>query len=69
MFIRHLPNYKQLNTLILRLAWSCTCWDSRRIVLAKTLADVLNRNINGEDVVYEDPEMKSKGEGFFDYIN
>lgn len=69
MFIRHLPNYKQLNTLILRLAWSCTCWDSRRIVLAKTLADALNRNINGEDVVYEDPEMKSKGEGFFDYIN
>ena len=32
------------NNIILRIAWSACLWDSRRIAIAKTIADSLNRH-------------------------
>jgi voltage-gated potassium channel len=36
------------NNIILRIAWSACLWDSRRIAIAKTIADALNRNFEKE---------------------
>jgi hypothetical protein len=50
------------------MAWSCTAWDSRRMLIAKTFADVLNRNIQPNHITLEDTELKVKGVGYNDYL-
>ncbi|MBQ8421510.1 MAG: ion transporter [Bacteroidales bacterium] len=69
IFLRHLSNIKDINGLMIRLAWSCTAWDSRRMLIAKTLADVIHRNILPGVTRVEDPELKKKDIGYCDYIN
>ena len=51
------------NNIVLRVAWSACLWDSRRIAITKTIADVLNRHFDdGLHKVYpEDLEMKKCG--------
>ena len=52
------------NNIILRIAWSACLWDSRRIAIAKTLADVLNRHFESEVVKEYSPELKVKKSGY-----
>lgn len=67
LFMRKLKNLDSVNGLIIRMAWSCTYWDSRRILLAKTIADIINKHVNPELGEYIDPELKQKGIGYEDY--
>jgi voltage-gated potassium channel len=69
LFLRQLPGANDINGLVIRLAWSCIAWDSRRMLMAKTLADVLNRNIQPDNIHSEDEELKVKGIGYNDYLN
>ena len=52
------------NNIIMRIAWSACLWDSRRIAIAKTIADALNRNLeNDVDKQYE-ADLKYKKSGY-----
>lgn len=52
------------NNIILRIAWSACLWDSRRIAIAKTLADAINRHFESDKVKGYDPELKVKKSGY-----
>ena len=52
------------NNIILRIAWSACLWDSRRIAIAKTLADAVNRHFESDKVKEYDPELKVKKSGY-----
>ncbi len=51
------------NNIVLRVAWSACLWDMRRIEIAKTIADALNRHIEGEVPTYS-PDLKAKKCGY-----
>ena len=52
------------NNIILRTAWSACLWDMRRIEIAKTIADALNRHFEGDVVKVYTPELKEKKSGY-----
>ena len=52
------------NNIVLRIAWSACLWDSRRIVIAKTLADCLNRHFENDVTKEYNPELKVKKSGY-----
>ena len=52
------------NNIILRIAWSACLWDSRRISIAKTLADALNRHFEKDVVKEYAPDLKSTERGY-----
>lgn len=51
------------NNIILRIAWSACLWDSRRIAIAKTIADALNRHFENEmsKLYFADLKIKKFG--------
>jgi voltage-gated potassium channel len=52
------------NNILLRTAWSACLWDSRRIAIAKTIADVMNKHFNsGNEIIY-DANLKVKKIGY-----
>ena len=51
------------NNIVLRVAWSACLWDMRRIEIAKTIADALNRHIVGGVKEYA-PDLKTKKCGY-----
>ena len=52
------------NNIICRIAWSACLWDMRRIAMAKTMADVLNKHFGvGEGITY-DASLKEKKCGY-----
>lgn len=51
------------NNIILRIAWSACLWDSRRIAIAKTIADSLNRHFESEHKEYN-ADLKAKQCGY-----
>ena len=52
------------NNIIMRIAWSACLCDSRRIAIAKTIADALNRNLENDiDKQYE-ADLKYKKSGY-----
>lgn len=51
------------NNIILRIAWSACLWDSRRIAIAKTIADSLNRHFEGEHKEHN-TDLKAKQCGY-----
>ena len=61
MFMRKLSNAGSVNGLIIRIAWSCMYWDSRRIQIAQTMADIIKRHVEPEAGNVLDPELKVKG--------
>lgn len=69
IFLRKLENSKKVNGFVLRIAWSVFLWNSRKMEIAKTLADVLNRDITQHECQSFDGEMKLKGIGYNDYLN
>ena len=68
-FARRLP---EVNTCILRIAWSVTCWNYRHIQIAQTLAELFNKHIYGITEYQPSEQLKKeltrKAIGFTDYI-
>ena len=52
------------NNIVLRVAWSACLWDSRRIAIAKTIADVLNKHFESDAVKEYAPELTGKAIGY-----
>lgn len=52
------------NNIVLRVAWSACLWDSRRIAIAKTIADVLNKHFESDVVKEYAPELTGKAIGY-----
>lgn len=52
------------NNIILRTAWSACMWDSRRIAIAKCIADTINRNFEADIVKEYNKDLKVKKCGF-----
>lgn len=52
------------NNIILRIAWSACLWDSRRIAIAKTLADAINRHFESDVTKVYAPDLKVKKSGY-----
>lgn len=52
------------NNIILRIAWSACLWDTRRIAIAQTIADALNRHFESDVVKEYAPELKIKKSGY-----
>ena len=52
------------NNIVLRIAWSACLWDSRRIAIAKTIADNLNAHFESDVEKVEDPILKVKKIGY-----
>ena len=52
------------NNIILRIAWSACLWDMRRIAIAKTIADALNRHFESDVEKVYTPELKEKKSGY-----
>ena len=67
LFVRHLEHPEKVNAVMIRIAWKATCWDMRRIQIAKTLSDTFATHIIGEIKPYSE-ELKNKGIGYSDYI-
>ena len=61
MFMRKLSNAESVNGLIIRIAWSCMYWDSRRIKIAQSMADIIKKHVEPEENNALDPELKIKG--------
>ena len=66
LFVRHLEHPEKINALMLRIAWKVTCWDMRRIQIAKTISDTFATYLLGAIKPYSD-ELKKKGMGYSDY--
>lgn len=66
LFVRHLEHPEKTNALMLRIAWKVTCWDMRRIQIAKTISDTFATYLLGAIKPYSD-ELKKKGMGYSDY--
>jgi voltage-gated potassium channel len=51
------------NNIVLRVAWSACLWDSRRIAIAKTIAEALSRHFDSETpkAYLEDLKIKKCG--------
>ena len=60
LYMRHLTNADNVNGLMIRIAWSCMYWDSRRIQIAQTMAEIIRKYVEPERVDYTDPELKVK---------
>lgn len=58
------PGKGSLNNIVLRIAWSACLWDSRRIDIAKTIADTLNSHFENDVNKEYSPELKIKKSGY-----
>ena len=52
------------NNFILRVAWSACLWDSRRIAIAKTIADTINRHFESDVTKEYNTDLKVKKSGY-----
>lgn len=57
------------NNIVLRVAWSACLWDSRRIAIAKTIADALNRHFEKDQEKKYPNTLKIKKSGYDSYDN
>ena len=65
LFVRKFEKGKGCeNNIILRIAWSACLWDSRRIAIAKTLADCINRHFENEASKEYSPDLVVKKSGY-----
>ena len=65
LFVRKFNKEKGCkNNILLRIAWSACLWDSRRIAIAKTIADALNRHFENNIPKEYSPELKIKDCGY-----
>ena len=65
VFVRKYENGKgSRNNIILRIAWSALLWDSRRMLIAKVIADALNRHFENDVTKEVSPELMVKASGY-----
>lgn len=65
LFARHFSEGRgSHNNIVLRIAWSACLWDSRRIAIAKTIADALNRHFESDIDKEYSSELKIKRSGY-----
>lgn len=65
LFVRKFEKGKGCeNNIVLRIAWSACLWDSRRIAIAKILADTINRHFQRDTTRDYTPELKVKKSGY-----
>ena len=63
LYVRKLKKGSR-NNIILRVAWSACLWDMRRIAIAKTIADALNRHFEADVEKVYAPQLKEKKSGY-----
>ncbi len=67
--MRKLAHADKVNSISLRVAWRITCWDLRKIAIAKTLADAFNRHFEADVKKTYSADLKVKAIGFEDYVD
>jgi len=67
LYTRKLANAANINSFSLLVAWSVSFWDSRRTAVAKCLAELIAKNIEGCNELTLSPELKRKDCGYDDY--
>jgi hypothetical protein len=56
---RYTPGCGAENNIVMRVAWSASLWDSRRIAIAKSIADTLNRHFESDVEKEYDPDLNT----------
>lgn len=64
IFLNYLQQTGSPNNIIMRIAWSAALWNPNRLLIAKIMAESINRNILNIDNLQEDPSLKVKAIGF-----
>lgn len=67
LYTRKLANAANINSFCLTVAWSVSFWDSRRTAVAKRLAELIAKNIDGRSELNLSAELKRKDCGYDDY--
>ena len=67
LFIRKLANAANINSFAILVAWSVSFWDSRRTAVAKCLAELIAKDIEGRNELSLSAELKRKDCGYDDY--
>ena len=67
LFTHKLANAANINSFAILVAWSVSFWDSRRTAVAKCLAELIAKNIEGCAELKLSPELKRKDCGYDDY--
>lgn len=67
LFTHKLANTANINSFSLLVAWSVSFWDSRRTAVAKCLAELIAKHIEGRTELNLSPELKRKNCGYDDY--
>lgn len=64
LFTNKLSYAANLNSFAIRIAWSVILWDSRRIAVAKKLAELLAKHVEGRSELTIAPDLKIKKCGY-----
>ena len=64
VYINHLKLSHPVDNIIMRIAWSVALWNPDRLLIAKSLAENINKYILGNDKMPEDPTLKIKAIGY-----
>lgn len=67
LYTRKLANAANINSFSLLVGWSVSFWDSRRTAVAKCLAELIAKHIEGRTELNLSPELKRKNCGYDDY--
>lgn len=69
IFLRKLDNSSAVNGFVLRIAWSVLLWSSRRMEVAKTIAEVIQKDLLPGSQINNDPDLGVKSMGYSDYAD
>ena len=67
LYTRKLANVANINSFCITVAWSISFCDSRRTAVAKCLAELIAKNIEGRKELSISAELKRKDCGYDDY--
>jgi voltage-gated potassium channel len=67
LYTRKLANVANINSFCISVAWSVSFWDSRRTAVAKCLAELIAKDIEGRNELSISAELKRKDCGYGDY--
>ncbi|MBR6631293.1 MAG: ion transporter [Alistipes sp.] len=67
LYTHKLVNAANINSFALLVAWSVSMWDPRRTAVAKCLAELIAKNIDGRTELSLSAELKRKDCGYDDY--
>ena len=69
IFLRKIKVPDDLNSIIMRMAWSIALWDPNRLLVARELALKINTDLLGLEGNPEDPTLKQKDIGYKGYAS